>query len=114
MTVNNNQYVTAGKLKASRCLHELVADEIAPGTGIDADRFWASLADLVDDFGERNKQLLSKRDKFQARIDDWYAPDAGKCSDSRETRELLTDIGYLAIRDPMAAVRTAILMTSRH
>ena len=78
MTVNNNQYETADKLKASRCLHELVADETAPGTGIDADRFWASLADLVDDFGERNKQLLSKRDKFQARTDDWHAFDAGK------------------------------------
>ena len=100
MTANDNQYVTAGKLKVSRCLHDLVADEIAPGTGIDPKNFWKSLAVLVEDYGEKNRKLLEKRDQLQIKIDDWHASDNGKEASIDENRRFLTDIGYLVKEGP--------------
>ena len=96
----NNEYVAVAGLKVARCLYDLVAQEVAPGTGIDHQAFWRSLAGIVEDFGEKNQQLLSKRDRLQAKIDDWYESDAGKAASASDTRQFLTDIGYLVKQGP--------------
>ncbi len=100
MPQKNKKYIAQGNLKVACCLHDLVKDEIAPGTGIDPQAFWASLANIVEDFGEKNKQLLSTRDQLQAKIDDWYASDAGKTATVSDSRHFLTDIGYLVKEGP--------------
>lgn len=100
MPRNNSQYITQGELKIARCLHDLVANEIAPGTGVDPNRFWQSLATIVDDFGDKNKWLLSERDRLQTKIDDWYASDAGKTASVNVSQKFLTEIGYLVKEGP--------------
>ena len=100
MSKHNHQYVHEGTLKISQCLHDLVAQEITPGTGVSPGSFWKALARIVEDFGENNKQLLLKRDQLQAKIDDWYASDAGKSANTGDTRNFLSEIGYLVKEGP--------------
>ena len=82
-------------LEVARCLHDLIKDEVAPGTGIAPDSFWRSLADIVRDLGPRNRALLDQRDRFQARIDAWHADRSALPVDAAEYRTFLESIGYL-------------------
>ena len=100
MSKHNSQYVHEGTLKVSQCLHDLVAQEITPGTGISPGSFWKALARIVEDFGENNKQLLLKRDQLQAKVDDWYASDVGKSANTGDSRKFLSEIGYLVKEGP--------------
>ena len=64
--------VEIGGLKVDAKLYDLVRKEIAPGTGVNAERFWKSLGEIVRDLGPKNRVLLDKRDRLQARIDQWH------------------------------------------
>ena len=88
-------YVQVGGLKVHQSLYDLVRDEIAPGTGIDPDAFWASLGGIVRDLGPKNRKLLEKRDALQARIDAWHEERRGKPIDKAEYKAFLQEIGYL-------------------
>ena len=66
------QRITKGGLKIATVLHDLVANEIIPGTGVSSDQFWASFEKLVNELGPRNRSLLAKRDELQAKIDEWH------------------------------------------
>ena len=87
--------VEVGGLEVARCLHDLVNDEIVPGTGIAAESFWRSLADIVRDLGPKNRALLDRRDRLQARIDAWHAEHAAQPVEPAEYRAFLESIGYL-------------------
>ena len=87
--------VEVGGLGVARCLHDLVNDEIVPGTDIAAESFWRSLADIVRDLGPKNRALLDRRDRLQARIDAWHAERAAQPVDPTEYRAFLESIGYL-------------------
>ncbi len=87
--------VTVGKLTIDPALYALVRDEIAPGTGIDADAFWQSLDEIVADLGPRHRELLNKRDTHQAHIDAWHGQRKGRPIDPAEYRAFLVEIGYL-------------------
>ena len=90
-----NMRVTAGGLQIDKALYELVGEEIAPGTGIDPDRFWQSLAAIVRDLGPKNRALLAKRDELQAKIDTWHLDRKGQPFDQQGYEVFLRDIGYL-------------------
>src|SRR5512135_1020020 len=100
-------YVQVGGLKVHRSLFDLVRDEIAPGTGIDPDAFWASLGAIVRDLGPKNRQLLERRDALQARIDEWHRPRRGQAVDERESEAFLREIGYLVPEGEDFRVATA-------
>ena len=87
--------VKIGGLAVARCLHDLVNDEIAPGTGVEPETFWRSLADIVRDLGPRNHALLERRDRLQAQIDAWHSTRATQPLDPAEYRAFLESIGYL-------------------
>jgi malate synthase len=87
--------VQTGGLKVHSRLYDLVRDEIAPGTGIDPDAFWASFGAIVRDLGPRNRRLLERRDALQARIDDWHRQHRGQADDAEVRTMLLREIGYL-------------------
>ena len=87
--------VAIGGLQVARCLHDLIQDEIVPGTGIAAESFWRSLAEIVRDLGPKNRALLDRRDRLQARIDAWHAERAAQPVDPAEYRAFLESIGYL-------------------
>ena len=78
-------------LRIDERLFNLIQDEIAPGTNIDPDSFWLSLAEIVHDLAPGNQSLLEKRKDLQQRIDQW-------CTNGfkpNEQREFLEEIGYL-------------------
>ena len=87
--------VEVGGLEVAECLHDLVNDEIVPGTGIAAESFWRSLAEIVRDLGPKNRALLDRRDQLQARIDAWHAQRAAQPIDPAEYHAFLESIGYL-------------------
>ncbi len=88
-----------------RTLYEAVRDEIAPGTGVDADLAWATLADIVREFGPENQALLARRDALQVKIDAWLKAQTTPPSPS-EWSAFLGDIGYLEAPCPEGRIST--------
>ena len=87
--------IEVGLLKIDEGLYRLIQDEIAPGTGVEADAFWTSLGEIVADLGPKNRSLLDKRDALQQRIDEWYLSTKGEPVEPNEYEEFLAEIGYL-------------------
>ena len=87
--------IEVGQLKIDEGLYRLVQDEIAPGTGVEADAFWTSLSEIVADLAPKNRALLNKRDALQQRIDEWYLSTKGEPVEPDEYEEFLAEIGYL-------------------
>ncbi len=86
-------YTTASGLRVATILHDLVANEIAPGTGVTPEAVWSLLAEIVRDLGPRNEALLVRRDELQAQIDAWLAD--RQSVDPAESRAFLEQIGYI-------------------
>jgi malate synthase len=90
-----NTRINIGGLQISRVLYDLVANEIAPGTGLSADDFWQRFAKIVTDLAPKNRELLTKRDSIQGRIDDFHSQRSGQTLEMEEYKAFLTEIGYL-------------------
>lgn len=84
-----------GDLEIATKLHDLVANDIAPGTGIDPAKFWSEFEKVISDLAPKNKSLLAKRDEMQAAIDNWHHEHAGKAMDLATYKAFLSDLGYL-------------------
>src|SRR5882724_10622235 len=99
--------VQAGGLKVHSSLYDLVRDEIALGTGIDPDAFWASLGAIVRDLGPKNQRLLERREALQARIDERRRQDQEQPAGEGEEKALLREIGYLVPESDDFRITTA-------
>src|SRR6516164_5041524 len=88
-------FVQTDRLSVAQPLHAFVEQEALPETGISAAACWGGLADLVREFGERNRQLLEVRDALQLRIDAYHRDRVGQPLDLSEYEGFLRDIGYL-------------------
>ena len=100
------QRVTIGRLQIAQVLHDLLVNDIAPGTGVDPTHFWAELESILDEFVPRNRALLAKRDDLQAQIDVWHAQHAGQQLDEAAYTAFLKDIGYLLEEGPDFEIET--------
>ncbi len=87
--------IQVGQLKIDEGLYCLVQDEIAPGTGVEAEAFWTALGEIVADLAPKNRVLLDKRDALQQRIDEWYLSTKGEPVEPNEYEDFLAEIGYL-------------------
>jgi malate synthase len=98
--------VQTGKLSVAQPLHGFIEDEVLSNTGISSARFWNGLADLVRDFGARNRQLLDIRDALQSRINAYHHGRNGQPLNLADYESFLRQIGYAlpAIED--FAIRT--------
>jgi malate synthase len=99
-------FVQTGRLSVAQPLHAFVEREALPGTGISVGAFWSGLADLVHDFGERNRQLLDVRDGLQARIDAYHAGRIGQPLNLSDYESFLREIGYLLPQIDDFTIRT--------
>ncbi|MEK1873266.1 MAG: malate synthase G, partial [Rhizobium altiplani] len=81
-------------LAVEAVLHEFLVKEALPGLQIDADKFFADFSAIVHDLAPRNRELLTKRDALQLRIDDWYRQH-GAPTDREAYQAFLRDIGYI-------------------
>ncbi len=90
-----NERVEASGLSIARPLYELVKNEIAPGTGVEAEHFWKELAGIINDLSPKNRSLLDKRDKLQKQVNDWHLDKNNDPSNLQQYKKFLGDIGYL-------------------
>ncbi len=87
--------IQEGGLQVAAELHQLLTEEILPGTGLDADAFWQGLEQILTDLTPRNRELLAIRDDIQAKVDGWHRDHPGVDFDRDAYRAFLEEIGYL-------------------
>ena len=85
---------TSGGLTVAESLHNFIVNEALPGTGIEADALFESMAAIIHDLGPDNQSLLDRRAEFQATINDWHDANTGPI-DAAAYKTYLTEIGYL-------------------
>ncbi|WP_277960616.1 malate synthase G [Pseudomonas sp. RIT-To-2] len=89
------EHVQVGGLQVAKVLFDFVNNEAIPGTGLDADQFWAGAEKIINDLAPKNKALLAKRDALQAKIDGWHQARQGQAHDAPAYKAFLQEIGYL-------------------
>jgi len=82
-------------LQVASVLASFIDDEALPGTGVDADIFWAGFSALIHDKGLRNRELLAERERVQRAIDDWHVANREGPFDRDAYEDHLRSIGYL-------------------
>ena len=93
--LNTEKRVTIGSLSIDPSLEALVREEIMPGLGLDAEDFWNSFSQILNDLTPRNRELLEKRDRIQQQIDEWHLNRKGQPHDPQAYQEFLRSINYL-------------------
>ena len=86
--------VSIGNLEIARELHDLVAGEITPGTGVEPPDFWQAFERIIADLAPKNRALLDRRDELQARLDAWHREHRDHF-DFAAYKDFLVEIGYL-------------------
>jgi len=87
--------VSVHGLAVARALHDFIAKEALPGSGVDPEKFWAGFAALAVRLMPQNKALLAERDRLQAAIDGWHKAHPARPIDAGAYTAFLTEIGYL-------------------
>jgi malate synthase len=87
--------IQEGGLQVASSLHQLLANDIAPGAGIAPADFWAALEAIVNDLAPKNRDLLARRDDLQGKIDAWHRANPGAGYDRAAYKAFLQEIGYL-------------------
>ena len=90
-----NKYIKLGGLEIAQALFELVKNDICLNTGIDNEKFWSSLEEIVRDLQPNNSELLARRDQLQQQIDEWHQTHRHEKHDTEAYKKFLRDIGYL-------------------
>ena len=104
--LNTEKRVTIGSLSIDPSLEALVREEIMPGLGLDAEDFWNSFSQILNDLTPRNRELLEKRDRIQQQIDEWHLNRKGKPHDPQAYQEFLRSIDYLVPEGPDFKITT--------
>ena len=104
--LNTEKRVTIGSLSIDPSLEALVREEIIPGLGLDAEDFWNSFSQILNDLTPRNRELLEKRDRIQQQIDDWHLNRMEKPHDPQAYQEFLRSIDYLVPEGPDFKITT--------
>ena len=87
--------IACGGLQVATELYRFINDEAIPGTGLEADQFWAGVDQLVHELAPINRELVAKRDVLQEKIDAYHKARQGQPHDAAEYKAFLEDIGYL-------------------
>lgn len=98
--------IQKGGLQIAEELYTLIEQDIAPGTGVDADKFWNEFEAILDDLAPKNKALLAKRDDLQVQIDQWHSDRKGQPHNAEAYTEFLKEIGYLLPEGPDFKITT--------
>ncbi len=97
---------TRNGLQIAWQLADFIENRALPGTGVSSESFWAGMARLVDELGEKNRELLAQRARIQGRIDGWHIANAGKVHDASAYEAFLREIGYLVEEGPEFEIDT--------
>ena len=94
-------------LQVAAELADFIETQALPDTGVDIDGFWTGFADLIHDFGPKNKALLETREAIQSQIDDWHKAHLGEAFDEGAYSAFLREIGYLVPEGDDFSIDTA-------
>ncbi len=95
MSSSTTPRTQAHKLQVATVLHTFVNEQVLPGTGVSADKFWKGFDAIVADLSPKNIALLAERDRLQTEQDAWHKANPGPISDMKTYRAFLEKIGYL-------------------
>ncbi|MBC9246552.1 malate synthase G [Paracoccus sp. 11-3] len=99
--MSDTAYTTRHGLEVATEFATFVENQLLPGTGVEADRFWSGYAELLNDFVGENRDLLARREELQTKIDEWHKARGNQEWDASAYRDFLTRIGYL-VPEPAA------------
>jgi malate synthase len=89
-------WISRGRLEVAPVLHDFIAGEALPGSGVEPAAFWSGLEAIFAELAPRNRELLAVRDRMQGELDRWHGGHPGSATDAEAYRAFLTEIGYLA------------------
>ena len=101
-----SERVIRHRLQVAAELDGFITEQALPGTGIDAETFWAGVDAIFHDLTVKNRDLLAERENLQKRLDTWHAENPGPVSDMTAYRRFLKEIGYLADAPAQVKVTT--------
>lgn len=93
-------------LRIDQRLYDFIVSEAIPGTGVDAEAYFRSMSEIVNELAPKNRTLLATRDAFQEKLDAWYHKN-GAPSDMAVYEAYLREIGYIVPEGPEVQVETA-------
>ena len=85
-------YIKRGSLNIHNVLDKFLKDEVLSELDITSDEFWGKFEDLLEEFHQRNKDLLARRSLLQDQISTWHKNNDFNLS---EYKKFLQEIGYL-------------------
>ena len=85
-------YIKHGSLNIHNALYEFLNDEVLSGLDISSDEFWGKFEGLLEEFHQRNKDLLARRSLLQDQISSWHKSNDFNLN---EYKRFLQEIGYL-------------------
>ena len=65
-------YIKRGSLNIHNFLDRFLSDEVLSGLDITSDEFWKKFEGLLEEFHQRNKDLLARRSLLQDQISSWH------------------------------------------
>ncbi len=95
------------RLEIAAPLAEFVARDLAPGSGIEPERFWNSLAGIIESLAPRVRSLLEVRSSLQAKIDERCRLLQGQPVDTSAEESFLRSIGYLVPEPDAVQITTS-------
>ena len=85
-------YIKRGNLNIHNALDRFLSDEVLVGLDLNPEDFWKKFEELLEDFHQRNRDLLSKRSFLQDQISTWHKNNDFNLDDYKK---FLAKIGYL-------------------
>jgi malate synthase len=101
------QRTKAHSLQVATNLYDFVNNQVLPGTGVKADKFWKGFDAIVQTLAPKNIQLLAERDRLQTELDTWHKANPGPISNMPAYRKFLEKIGYLVPEPKSVKATTA-------
>ncbi len=102
----SEDYVEVAGLSVAEALFRFVEDEALPGSNVESGVFWRGLAELLNEFGPRNRALLDRREELQNALDGWHREHRSDDFDATAYRAHLEEIGYLEAERPDFSIET--------
>jgi malate synthase len=94
-------------LQVATNLYDFVNNQVLPGTGVKADKFWKGFDAIVQTLAPKNIKLLAERDRLQTELDTWHKANPGPISNMPAYRKFLEKIGYLVPEPKSVKTTTA-------
>ncbi len=99
-------YQKINDLKVSNELLSFVNNELLKDLNISSEKFWLGFNNAVHDLAPKNRELISKREDLQKKIDNWHIKNKGHEINIDEYKKFLKEIGYLKDEGPDFKIET--------